>query len=506
MSHRLLLADDSVTIQRVIELTFADEDIEVIAVGDGAEAIRRIEADMPDIVLADVGMPEKDGYEVAAYVKNTPRLSHIPVLLLTGAFEPVDEQRAQQVGCDGVLAKPFEPQMVITRVNELLQSVAPRDAVPVATGRRNAPTPPPPPQAIHASSRYAAAAPSAPVVVPSYSAPIVAPPSAPPALPAVFAPPAPLAAPAPRPPAPAAMAPLVPVVPPASPAVSPTSSAALAPPTPPAPPVPAPISALDAFLAEAEAPDFASYGITSDAPTAPNWLTSTRLEDNTPASSPADDAMIQAPVEMLTPPPESPAVDPLGIRISRRTPIAVPGFGAPALPTAGTTAELDDYFEKLDAAFAALQQTPVRSEPLGGLPPELPPDPMPFAVDAPSVPNPWQGAGRWSSPPAERAVAPAPAAAFADVRSSEASPAIAQAFSALLAAEHGLTQAAESAAASGPATLSPEALDELVERVSTQVLERLSDRVVRDAVTDIVSRVTERLVREEIDRVKSTIK
>ena len=120
MTHKLLLADDSVTIQRVIELTFADEDVQVIAVGDGKKAIASIQADRPDIVLADVGMPERDGYEVAAFIKGTAELAHIPVLLLTGAFEPIDETRARAVGCDGVLVKPFEPQMVISRVKDLL--------------------------------------------------------------------------------------------------------------------------------------------------------------------------------------------------------------------------------------------------------------------------------------------------------------------------------------------------------------------------------------------------
>ena len=120
MPQTLLLADDSVTIQRVIELTFADEDIDVIAVSDGDQAIARLDAIPPDIVLVDVGMPGKTGYEVAAYVKQSPRLSHIPVVLLTGAFEPVDAARAAGAGCDGVLAKPFEPQQIIGRVKELL--------------------------------------------------------------------------------------------------------------------------------------------------------------------------------------------------------------------------------------------------------------------------------------------------------------------------------------------------------------------------------------------------
>lgn len=120
MTHKLLLADDSVTIQRVIELTFADEDVEVTAVGDGQMAIDRLDTDPPDIILADIDMPKRDGYEVAAYVKSRPRLAHIPVVLLTGAFEPIDQARAAAAGSSDVLAKPFEPQMVINRVKELL--------------------------------------------------------------------------------------------------------------------------------------------------------------------------------------------------------------------------------------------------------------------------------------------------------------------------------------------------------------------------------------------------
>src|SRR5688572_3309132 len=120
MAHKLLLADDSVTIQRVIELTFADEDVEVTTVGDGQLAIERLNADPPDIVLADVDMPKRDGYEVAAYVKSRPELAHIPVVLLTGAFEPIDQARATAAGSSDVLAKPFEPQMVINRVKQLL--------------------------------------------------------------------------------------------------------------------------------------------------------------------------------------------------------------------------------------------------------------------------------------------------------------------------------------------------------------------------------------------------
>lgn len=152
MPHKLLLADDSVTIQRVIELTFADEDVQVIAVGNGQEAMDRVQRDAPDIILADVGMPDRNGYEVAAFVKGNPATAHIPVVLLAGAFEPVDEGRARSAGCDGVLVKPFEPQIVISRVKELLAgrqpsgmwgaSPQPQAARPPAAGAFNLPQAP----------------------------------------------------------------------------------------------------------------------------------------------------------------------------------------------------------------------------------------------------------------------------------------------------------------------------------------------------------------------------
>jgi CheY-like chemotaxis protein len=120
MPHTLLLADDSVTIQRVIQLTFADEDIAVVAVNDGNEAIASLAVSHPDIVLASCDMRGKSGYEVARHIKSTPALAHVPVLLLAGAFESIDPERVAATGCDGVLTKPFEPQAVVRRVRELL--------------------------------------------------------------------------------------------------------------------------------------------------------------------------------------------------------------------------------------------------------------------------------------------------------------------------------------------------------------------------------------------------
>src|ERR1700693_6245411 len=93
----------------MVGLALKDQGIDVVAVGNGEAAVRKISDIIPDLVLADVFMPVRNGYEVCQYVKTDPKLAHIPVILLVGAFDPLDEQEAQRVGADGVLKKPFVP-------------------------------------------------------------------------------------------------------------------------------------------------------------------------------------------------------------------------------------------------------------------------------------------------------------------------------------------------------------------------------------------------------------
>jgi CheY-like chemotaxis protein len=121
--RKLLLADDSATIQKVIDLTFADEGVRVVAVGNGQDAIDKLLEELPDIVLADVFMPSPNGYEVCEYVKTNEKLKHIPVMLLVGSFEPFDEAEARRVGADDILTKPFQSiRRLIDRVGSLVSS------------------------------------------------------------------------------------------------------------------------------------------------------------------------------------------------------------------------------------------------------------------------------------------------------------------------------------------------------------------------------------------------
>jgi CheY-like chemotaxis protein len=313
----LLLADDSATIQRVIELTLADEDVKVVAVGDGERALAELETVCPDIVLVDVSLPGRNGYEVTQHIKQSPSLSHIPVVLLTGAFDPIDQARASEVGCDGVLAKPFEPQLVIERVRDLLAGSAP-----------------------------------------------------------------------------------------------PAAAAGAAAPPPPAEPA------------------------------------------------------------------ETPAAEPVG---------AVPGDR--------TGPKLDDYFDRLDAAFGSLTGT---TDAARG--PESPRALAPV-IDLPSSPPETPAPAAAAS--AVASAGPAPVGAGASAIASMPLPTLAEAFTALLAAEQdasarGAAVAWAPAAAAPAAPVSGAAVDE----IARLVLERMSDRFVRETVGDVVSSVAERLVREEIERIK----
>jgi CheY-like chemotaxis protein len=124
MGGTILLADDSITIQKVVELTFAGTDAEVIAVGSGKELLDRLPQVNPDVVLCDVVMPDMNGYDVCQAIKCDPATLHVPVVLLTGTFEPFDRERAVAVGCDSIVTKPFEARELVTLVEELLRKSA----------------------------------------------------------------------------------------------------------------------------------------------------------------------------------------------------------------------------------------------------------------------------------------------------------------------------------------------------------------------------------------------
>ena len=120
MTSRLLVADESITIQKIVSMAFEIADVEVEGIGNGQEAFDRISQFNPDIVLADVDMPGLDGFELCAKIKESPETSSIKVLLLASDFEEFDEQRYQNCGADNHISKPFKSDDIVAMVKSLL--------------------------------------------------------------------------------------------------------------------------------------------------------------------------------------------------------------------------------------------------------------------------------------------------------------------------------------------------------------------------------------------------
>lgn len=128
MARTILLADDSPTIRKIVELTFSDSDLRVESAESGEEALEKIERLDPDLVLADVVMPGPSGYEICRTVKGSER--PIPVILLAGTFEPFDRQQAADCGADAHIVKPFESGALREKVEQLLGRTVAAEATP----------------------------------------------------------------------------------------------------------------------------------------------------------------------------------------------------------------------------------------------------------------------------------------------------------------------------------------------------------------------------------------
>jgi CheY-like chemotaxis protein len=145
VTRKILLADDSLTIQKVVELTFSDSEYDLACVSNGQRALDRIAGgEIPDLILADVVMPEKNGYEVCEAIKGNPATARVPVVLLSGTFEPFDRDRAERLGCDAIVSKPFDSQQLLRQVEALLARPPAEVAVAATVAIPTMPNPAPP--------------------------------------------------------------------------------------------------------------------------------------------------------------------------------------------------------------------------------------------------------------------------------------------------------------------------------------------------------------------------
>src|SRR5437763_2667293 len=113
--------DDSATMREVIKIAFRRENINVVAYNDAASALSQFEQARPDVVITDVIMPDKDGYEVCQFIKQHPTLGGTPVILMSGVVNRAVAEKAFSVKADELIRKPFQPHDPITRVRHLLR-------------------------------------------------------------------------------------------------------------------------------------------------------------------------------------------------------------------------------------------------------------------------------------------------------------------------------------------------------------------------------------------------
>jgi CheY-like chemotaxis protein len=148
MPFKILLADKSITIQKVVEMLFSGKEYSVTAVSDGESALSEAARIVPDVVLADVDLPRLDGYSLSARLKQDPRLAQAPVILMLSRDDIYDEAKGRQAGIVDHLAKPFESQELIGKVKKALTEAPSTLGEPAAAASRPAarPVPPSPPK------------------------------------------------------------------------------------------------------------------------------------------------------------------------------------------------------------------------------------------------------------------------------------------------------------------------------------------------------------------------
>jgi CheY-like chemotaxis protein len=141
---RILIVEDSVTMRKVMEMTFAGEDAELLAVESGELALQQGRDFGPDVAFIDASLPGLDGYEVTRAIKSDPQLVGTSVILMASQHRPLDEARASEVGADDHILKPFDTQEAIDKATELArraETLSEAPSIPVARPATTPPTP-----------------------------------------------------------------------------------------------------------------------------------------------------------------------------------------------------------------------------------------------------------------------------------------------------------------------------------------------------------------------------
>ena len=121
MAYKVLVVDDEVNIRRLVEVTLLTEGYIVDKAVDGVDALEKIKADKPDLIILDVMMPRKDGFETLKELMENPQTVDIPVIMLTAKAQDVDIFKGWASGVSAYLTKPFNPKELKTFAERVIQ-------------------------------------------------------------------------------------------------------------------------------------------------------------------------------------------------------------------------------------------------------------------------------------------------------------------------------------------------------------------------------------------------
>ena len=121
MNYKILVADDSPSIQKLIQMSFPADEFEIFTFSDGQKVLDSLNQINPDAILLNLSLPQKDGYELGEHIKNQEELAQVPLILIKEAFEPLDKDRLENFEFDELIQKPFDSDALVQKVRSIIE-------------------------------------------------------------------------------------------------------------------------------------------------------------------------------------------------------------------------------------------------------------------------------------------------------------------------------------------------------------------------------------------------
>ena len=121
MKYKILVADSSPSIQKLVQMAFLDTEFEIFPFKDGQDVLDSLSEINPDAILLNLSLPQKDGYELGEHIKNQEAFNRVPLILIKEAFEPLDQERLEKFEYDQLVQKPFDSDALVQKVRTAIE-------------------------------------------------------------------------------------------------------------------------------------------------------------------------------------------------------------------------------------------------------------------------------------------------------------------------------------------------------------------------------------------------